>query len=62
MVEGLQVHVTGKLTHHRDRADDFVDALAFHAHAHQEGTDLRIGALAGHDFAHDVLHFFGAQI
>lgn len=61
-VEAFQLDLVCQLTHHRDRADDFVDALALHAHAHQEGTDLRLAALAGHDLAHDVAHFCSRQV
>src|SRR3546814_4669902 len=50
-----------QLAHDRNRADDLVDALALHAHGHHERADLRIRALAGHDFAHHVAHLVGTQ-
>ena len=61
-VEGLEFDLVGQLTHHRHGADDFVDALALHAHGHHERADLCVGALPGHDFAHHVAHFFGAEV
>ena len=61
-VEGLEFDLVRQLAHHRHRADDLVDAFALHAHGHHERADLRIRALAGHDFAHDVAHFIGAQV
>lgn len=61
-VEGFQLDLVRQLAHDRNSADDFVDAFAFHAHGHHEGADLCIGALAGHDFTHDLAHFIGAQV
>ena len=58
----LNGHRSCQLTHHARCPDDLVDGLALHAHTHEEGTDLRIGALAGHDLAHYVLHFGRGQV
>ena len=62
MLQRRQLHTVGQFAHHRHRADDLVDGFALHPHAHQEGADLRVGALPGHDLAHDRLHFLGGQV
>lgn len=59
---GVDLHRRGQLTHDAGGTDDLVNGLALHAHAHEKGADLRVGALAGHDLAHDRLHFLGGQI
>src|SRR5690606_8434171 len=59
---GVDLHRRGQLAHHGGGTDDLVDGLALHAHAHEEGADLRVGALAGHDQAHHVLHLGGGQV
>ncbi len=59
---GVDHHRCSQLAHDAGGTDDLVDGLALHAHAHEEGADLRVGALTGHDLAHHRLHFLGGQI
>ena len=61
-VEGLEFDLIGQLTHDRHGADDLIDAFALHAHGHHERADLRVAALAGHDLAHHIAHFIGAEV
>ncbi|MNC08204.1 hypothetical protein D3C75_557840 [compost metagenome] len=61
-VEGLEFDLVRQFAHHRHGTDDFVDAFALHAHGHHERANLRIRALPGHDLAHDIAHFIGAEV
>jgi hypothetical protein len=58
----------GNIDHTRQAAHDhhgpgyFIQGLAFHAYAHQEGADLCVAGRASHDLAHHVLHFRQREI
>ena len=50
------------LAHYHRRAGDLLDCLALHAQPQQQGADLRIRGLAGHDAAHHRRHLVAAEI
>ena len=55
-------HRARQTAHHHHGAGDLVQRLPLHAQTHQEGPDLRVSGLAGHDLAHDALHVLEGEV
>src|SRR5690554_5697687 len=54
-VLGVEVHRLHQLAHHLGGGADLLGGLALHGHAHQEGGDLGVAGLPGHDLAHHLV-------
>ncbi len=61
-VVGAEVDRLHQLAHHLGGGADLLGGLALHRHAHQEGGDLRVAGLAGHDLAHHLVGLGEAQV